>query len=238
VIYLASENADRLGIPSDLPTATTASGKELVRYHFVGASALFDQALRMKNGEIPKGTEVKRIWSDFFEPFARLHNTMTVVDRYHLARHLSRKGGPTGLENLLSQVNALPGPKDISLFCSVISSEMSREALIAAAEAAIRQLVAGGLQRLSIVCIEDEEFRRIAHDRFVKFGRDALLLGSGLEVLEGEQTSRLVSYSVRECSIELEKACMSLRTCKSAKVNELRVDVLRRESSKSAKQKN
>jgi hypothetical protein len=161
------------------------------------------------------------VWAERFADLARLARQVVVVDRYAAQRHANGKGDPTGLRALLTRLSTTPGEKRVKVYAA--RRRRRTEADGAAAVAALAADLRGGaIRELRLLLAGDQEFRAYAHDRFIRFDKAVVELGSGLEVLEDKTVARACTFSLKGESPITQETEEALRAVSTERVFPLR----------------
>lgn len=136
---------------------------------------------------IARNEERVVIWVERFALLAQESLHVAVCDRYagvRLARYYavpSTMAHDAGLRWFLKQV----GRGSTSYVHLLLGSTMDEhDDVLAAVRRLCGELVGTGVQDLKLTLVEGHRFGDIAHDRHVRFGRNAFFLGRGMEIFE------------------------------------------------------
>ena len=188
------------GIPINKPYIDDkASGLEVCRLDCHDSSATLRAALSNMNGVVPQGIATSAVWQRWLRPFASLHSSLIVVDRYAGVRHSKKvdegREGDSGLLRLVSGLHSLRYKKYLTLFSSICDG-VSAQDISNSIKASVASLVGGNLAELRLFLFQDAAFMRAAHYRYIRFSDDICLISdTGLEILEGDAVFRQSPYN-------------------------------------------
>lgn len=226
LIVIEDEMAESVYLlpPSEYSSVTYIDGKtvEVIRFSCIRRSRLLQEATATAASQITKGTEFKRIWADRFLWLVRAENLrqISVVDPWAL-----KNFGP--LKNL--SANEICGTqrffyylsesshsdKYVKLYTSwgdagsAWSAALRRENGYRFAEMIKSQILShdhSKVQEVEINIVHRKDFRKIYHDRYIRFGDYVIDLGNGLTCFEGEASAKDNMLSAFKCGKDVVKA--------------------------------
>lgn len=186
-----------LGVP-DGEYKGQISGLEVCYLHFIDRSETLRPLVEQGGLQLPGGTPTADIWSRLFRRLASHSKQVKIVDRYCCERHLKRRDGRSGLRNFGAMLNACGRSFALGIYASY--DECDRQDIIDE----VKGLFAGfaNIKSLWLHLSPDEDFRRVCHQRHIRFDRSSLEIDVGLEVMEGESSYREASVSLRNDVID------------------------------------
>ena len=168
---------------SDLP--------EIVRFDCLALSSSFGDIARRRQTAIEKGEETEIVWKDRFGLFAEVYSTLIVVDRY-AGSTCKTKGRWSGLSRLLSRLRGTKAYDGLKVY----TSARSHQHAVQVQEALMAMRDASGLRPDDVVISPDEVFRDYAHERYLRFRDQVIVLDTGLDIFEGDRVPRRCGFRV------------------------------------------
>lgn len=179
---------------------------EICRFDAADQSEGFRDAERFSRQSVEVGELVRDVWRTRFLALARFSEQVVVVDPYCVVQHEASLGrlsrGPSGLHRLLTELDATGVPHRVTVFAAADKDGRPDEAR---AEQLIRaewkHMARGGVREIQLRWgLSNHGFKSVAHDRYVRFDKAMLNLGSGVEVLAGDSVSRRSACSLEPCN--------------------------------------
>lgn len=205
IVSLESTRALRCGVPEDKYSLAQEQAAEICRFGHELQSVAFKRACNLAQMPIEKGTPWNKVWTERIEPFALQANTIFVVDRYALTNFFENNKGfhLSGLERLIMQLSGLKKENESQCNLHLIASipKDGKEKWFEASIQKIRDfkplLKGNALREIRVYAINDSEFGKINHHRYIRFDAYNLLeLNIGIELLDGDTVNRICTTNL------------------------------------------
>lgn len=186
--------------------SVVAGEVEVCRIKSAEHAKAFLAAEELSGSRIAKGTPWHTIWAKRLRSLASAPiKHITIVDRYAAEQHIRGNRGnardhhgratmpigwTSGLERFLRELNKdASGARHVTLYASHTKAlkEMgiTADAVADELDRLLRELPTRRIKKLTLYLVLDATFARVAHGRYLRFGRYIWDIDLGLQVLEG-----------------------------------------------------
>ena len=198
---LADESASPFGLNEEESIKSVGVGAgdkvELCRFSDIDQSECLGDSAQTAQRNIPKDMKIVSVWNEWFLSLAQYSKRVTIVDRY------GGKDGACigGLKRFLSELDgevSLSRERNVTLYVGYAKDTELQEISNAIVEIK-KSLTRGGIKEIQLFLCRDSVFKRVSHDRFVRFDNLVCELGSGISVFDGHTTHKNSMYTVKVC---------------------------------------
>ena len=152
---------------------------EGMRLEDIDISEKFSRSEMLSNAPIGVGESIKDVWLQRFQRLAAYSSEVVVVDQY-----AGRNNSINGLLRLLRFLDQDTKNCQVTVYSSADRSGKDTQFIESRIRAETARFGGDGIGSVSVHLIDELDFKKVAHDRHIRFGNSVIRIGRGIRIFQ------------------------------------------------------